>query len=180
VTLLSTLLLTFDHRKVAIMFLSRGSDSFHASSSSTRHHYRPWLEGLEQRTLLSLSAPIITPIGVSLVGQPVVGDFNGDGKLDVASIIDLKKDNSTLVAVLFGNGNGTFQAPVDYAAGTDAGSLQAGDFRGNGRLDLVVARAKYSSEPRMPAITCSSRAPSRSALAQGFSSAAAAVRCRNC
>jgi len=37
-----------------------------------------------------------------------VGDFNGDGKLDIAVI------NGNIVSVLYGNGDGTFGTPVNY------------------------------------------------------------------
>ena len=70
----------------------------------------------------------------------VVGDFNGDGRLDVA-VAD-SGDNGGPgqgVSILFGNGDGTFQAPIFYAAGTYPSSIVAGDFTGNGVLDLAVA-----------------------------------------
>jgi phospholipase C len=65
----------------------------------------------------------------------VVGDFNGDGKLDVA--VANAVDNT--VSVLLGNGDGTFQAHLDYP--TDAGpqAVTAGDWNKDGRMDLATA-----------------------------------------
>src|SRR5882724_37144 len=61
------------------------------------------------------------------------GDFNGDGKLDLVTASS--RDNN--VSVLLGNGDGTFQAAVNYSVG--AFSVTSGDFNGDGKLDLVVA-----------------------------------------
>lgn len=63
-----------------------------------------------------------------------VADFNGDGKADLAVA-----RSSGGIAVAFGNGNGTFQAPTNYATGIDSVSLAAGDLNGDGKPDLVVA-----------------------------------------
>jgi hypothetical protein len=41
--------------------------------------------------------------------------------------------------VLLGNGDGTFQAPANYNAGTQPVSIVAADFNGDGNLDLAVA-----------------------------------------
>ncbi len=68
-----------------------------------------------------------------------VGDFNGDGKADLA----VANYSSNNVSVLLGNGNGTFQAAVNYAAGTSPCSVAVGDFNGDGKADLAVAN--YSS-----------------------------------
>jgi hypothetical protein len=65
----------------------------------------------------------------------IVGDFNKDGKLDVAVILRSDLNN---VAILLGKGDGTFSAPVYYTAGNGPTTLAAGDFRGNGTLDLAV------------------------------------------
>jgi len=64
-----------------------------------------------------------------------VGDFNGDGKLDLA----VANEGSNNVRIFLGNGDGTFQAAVDYGAGSNPDSVVVGDFRGAGKLDLVVA-----------------------------------------
>ena len=73
----------------------------------------------------------------------IAGDFNGDGKLDLAVADDGDLNgNATAtggVSVLMGNGNGTFQPAVIYGAGAGPASLVAGDFSGNGKLDLAVA-----------------------------------------
>jgi hypothetical protein len=61
----------------------------------------------------------------------VAGDFNQDGKTDLAIA-------GSQVAVLLGNGNGTFQSKVDYPAGTDPGSIATGDFNKDGVADLAV------------------------------------------
>jgi hypothetical protein len=62
-----------------------------------------------------------------------VGDFNGDGKLDLAIADGLE------VMVLLGNGDGTFLPAVAYVAGKQPLSVAVGDFNGDGKLDLVVA-----------------------------------------
>ena len=63
------------------------------------------------------------------------GDFNADGKIDLA----ITNQGNNTVSILFGNGNGVFQAPVEFTTGNFAEGVVAGDFIGNGRLDLAVA-----------------------------------------
>ncbi|MGA2737761.1 MAG: VCBS repeat-containing protein [Bryobacteraceae bacterium] len=63
-----------------------------------------------------------------------VGDFNGDGKPDVA----VTNPSTNTVSILLGNGDGAFQPAVAYAAGTSPGTLAMGDFNLDGNLDLVV------------------------------------------
>ena len=71
----------------------------------------------------------------TVLSSVAVGDFNGDGKADLA----VANDGSDTVSVLLGNGNGTFQAAVNYGAGTDPRSVAVGDFNGDGKADLAVA-----------------------------------------
>ena len=43
------------------------------------------------------------------------------------------------MSVLLGNGDGTFQAAVNYPAGLNPFSVAVGDFNGDGKPDLAVA-----------------------------------------
>ena len=74
----------------------------------------------------------------------VSGDWNGDGRLDLASA-----NYGGTVSVAFGNGDGTFASSASYAtnlASIDNFSslLAAGDLNHDGAVDLVVARASLS------------------------------------
>ena len=63
------------------------------------------------------------------------GDFNGDGKIDIAT----SNSNSFTVSILLGNGDGTFQPKVDYPIGQFARSLVVADFNGDQKADLAVS-----------------------------------------
>jgi hypothetical protein len=66
-----------------------------------------------------------------------VGDFNGDGKPDLA----LADTAFGVLSVYLGNGDGTFQGAQTVATGIALGALAVGDFNGDGNPDLVVGTA---------------------------------------
>jgi hypothetical protein len=68
----------------------------------------------------------------------VVGDFNGDGRPDLAVLCQGTKDNVGDAIVLLGNGDGTFTASQPISLGSYPETFVAGDFNGDGRLDLVA------------------------------------------
>jgi hypothetical protein len=63
----------------------------------------------------------------------IVADLNGDG------IPDLAGTGANAAAVMLGNGDGTFRAKINYPVGGQAQDLAAGDFNGDGRIDLVIS-----------------------------------------
>jgi hypothetical protein len=89
----------------------------------------------------------VNGVGTPFVGSitAVAGDFNNDGKLDVATAIQTA--GATVQAFLYvsnGNGDGTFQAPysVPNVPGVTNPILLA-DFNGDGNLDLSTGGFIY-------------------------------------
>jgi len=66
-----------------------------------------------------------------------VGDFNGDGKLDLV-VGNLGANVSGNVSILLGNGDGTLQPAANYGTGS-GGAAVTGDFNGDGKLDIAAA-----------------------------------------
>jgi hypothetical protein len=64
-----------------------------------------------------------------------VGDFNGDGKSDLATA-NLSSNN---VSVLLGTGTGSFGTATNFTVGISPRSVTVGDFNGDGKSDLAVA-----------------------------------------
>jgi hypothetical protein len=89
----------------------------------------------------TFQAAVNYPTGSTNSSSVAVGDFNGDGKLDLAvPNADIGENFiAGSVSILLGNGDGTFQPEVSYAAGSNPSSVAVGDFNGDGRLDMVVA-----------------------------------------
>ena len=70
-----------------------------------------------------------------------VGDFNGDGKQDLA-LANYGSDN---VSILLGDGTGNFGATTNFATGIKPNSVAVGDFNGDGKQDLVTANDNSES-----------------------------------
>jgi hypothetical protein len=68
--------------------------------------------------------------GDSVLGQAAVGDFDGDGKLDLAF---------PGVGVALGNGDGTFQNPIYYSNSYFGDWVVTADINGDGKLDLITS-----------------------------------------
>jgi hypothetical protein len=79
----------------------------------------------------TFAKPVLYSTGGGNANALVVADVNGDDKLDVLTT------NGSGIGVLLGNGDGTFQPAVTYAATGD--SLVVADMNNDGKFDLVVA-----------------------------------------
>jgi len=80
---------------------------------------------------LKLAATIGTDKQPWMIAQ---GDFNADGKLDLAT----PNLGSSDVSILLGNGDGTFQAAQPYAAGNNPGALAVGFLNRDRDPDIAV------------------------------------------
>jgi len=67
-----------------------------------------------------------------------LGDFNRDGKLDVVVADGCGGCGHRNIAVLLGNGDGTFGLPRTYDLGGQPQGIAVGDIDGDGKLDVVV------------------------------------------
>jgi hypothetical protein len=65
-----------------------------------------------------------------------VGDFNGDGKQDLATANFFSADT---VSVLLGDGSGGFGTKTDITTGDGPFGVAVGDFNGDGKTDLATA-----------------------------------------
>ena len=138
---------------VLITLTTIGSEISHASTASKRSAHA------------KLSAQLGTPGPVSNIGfvsapqipaggydnttyfPPVSGDFNGDGNKDVATVV--RTPGAVYqISVALGNGNGTFQAPVQTATtATGPDPIWAGDVDGDGKDDIVMGHNGTGGAP---------------------------------
>ena len=81
----------------------------------------------------SFGAPTNFPAG-SGPREIVTGDFNGDGKVDLA-VANLDVNN---VSILMGTGTGNFAAATNFTVGLAPANVAACDFNGDGKFDLAV------------------------------------------
>ena len=73
-----------------------------------------------------------------------VGDFNGDGKLDI-----LVDNYNSSVGLLLGSGNGGFGPVTIVDSGHYAQEIAVGDFNGDGKLDFATATGSYTVVVRL-------------------------------
>jgi len=78
-----------------------------------------------------------SPVNVAVTGADAiaVGDFNGDGKLDIV----VADGATSTVEVVLNSGTGTVGSVVSSVSGVSApSSLVVGDFNGDGKLDIAL------------------------------------------
>jgi len=84
--------------------------------------------------------PYVTGLGSAHVN---IGDVNADGILDL--VVDVREGSNPRIAVLLGNGDGTFAAPMDIPFDGDPIWSALGDLNHDGTLDLAVVNEFDSS-----------------------------------
>jgi hypothetical protein len=84
----------------------------------------------------TLSDPRAFPAGAFPISL-VAADLNGDGILDLA-VANYTNPKPCHVSVLLGNGDGTFQPPIQYRVGVSPYQVVVGDFNGDGKPDLAT------------------------------------------
>jgi FG-GAP-like repeat len=67
-----------------------------------------------------------------------VGDFNNDGKEDLA-VVEYGGTGESVIAILLGDGTGKFRQSASYPSGVETTGVAVADFNGDGNQDVAVA-----------------------------------------
>ena len=78
-------------------------------------------------------APQVTYAAATARGGLAAGDFNADGRLDLA----VSNENDNTVSVLLNAGAGVF-AQATFTLGYNPNSVAVGDFNGDGLADIAA------------------------------------------
>ena len=99
--------------------------------------------GTSNVAFFSVTANTGDSVGFAVTSNPSVGsypisvalgDFNGDGKLDLTTA----NFYSNTLSILLGDGKGNFSLASSPAVGAYPSSIAVGDFNGDGKLDLAT------------------------------------------
>ncbi len=110
----------------------------------------------------------------------VAADVNGDGKMDLVvdnvgvgpgGAVALEEgDVPGSIAVLYGNGDGTFQAPIQYTSIYYPGWVAVGDFNGDGLPDVAVTQVSNGNSVNVMLNQSTAGAPTLTAPASAAGS----------
>ena len=118
-----------------------------ASQALQRHGRRAAILGfLLGATSVSVSAQIAFQAQLAIPTGPTpsavaVGDFNGDGKVDLA----VAMQGNNRVYIYSGDGAGGFNFAISYVVGAQPVAIVAADLNHDGKLDLAVANRQAAS-----------------------------------
>ena len=91
----------------------------------------------------TFASPVTYAVGMNPLAI-LAGDLNGDGRIDLTIVNQggiLESPGS--VSVLLGKGDGTFRPGVTYNLNENPMGVAAGDFNGDGHLDLAMTDEDY-------------------------------------
>lgn len=96
---------------------------------------------------MSFNTVTKTPTGMGQNPDSMaIGDFNGDGKLDLVTA----NQGSDNVSILLGDGTGSFSFAMNFEVGKNPYAVAVGDFNHDGNVDLATANGGFvpNSKPR--------------------------------
>jgi hypothetical protein len=76
------------------------------------------------------------------IGSIATGDFNSDGRLDLAAT---RNDSLQVIVLLRNSTNNGFLAPQAFTTGDTPFAIAVGDYNGDGRADLAIANREGNS-----------------------------------
>jgi hypothetical protein len=129
---LTTILLPAGTQSLRAYYLGGGADSPSTSPVLT--------QSVDAAAGSGFAAPVNYGAGVN-PDSIAIGDFNGDGKADMA----VTNYSDSDVSILLGRGDGTFQPAANYSTARLPYSVAVGDFDGDGHQDLAVANVGANS-----------------------------------
>jgi Bacterial Ig-like domain (group 3)/FG-GAP-like repeat len=106
------------------------------TGSTNNHEYFVLLNNGTGKNFTPLGTPLKTGLGVGDFQRPIAADFDQDGNLDFA----MMRPANNQVVVMFGDGAGSFSFARSLGVGSTPTAIAAGDFDGNGKIDLAVGQ----------------------------------------